>query len=68
MSNAITTPPTFDLVGWIMDFESGHLDEPAIIRGFQHLIDNDLVGRLNGCYGRTAERLINAGLCTPHKP
>ena len=53
----------FDLVGFVMDYESGQLDEDAIIEGFQHLIDDGSVWELQGHYGRMANSLIEAGHC-----
>ena len=35
-----------------------------VIRAFQHLIDNGTVWSLQGWYGRTAQQLIQEGLCT----
>lgn len=62
-------PKPFDMVGFVMAFESGDLDEDAIIEGFQHLIDSGTVWSLQGTYGRTALALIEGGLCTnPRKP
>lgn len=55
----------FDVVGFVMDFESGELSTEAIIEGFQKLIDSGIVWQLQGNYGRTAARLIEAGRCTP---
>jgi hypothetical protein len=55
---------TFDVVAFVMDFESGSLDDDAIIEGFQHLIDSGMAWQLQGMYGRTAARLIDEGYCT----
>lgn len=55
----------WDEVSWIMAYEGGELDEDDIIAGFQHLVDNGHAWILQGHYGRTAARLIDAGLVTP---
>jgi len=54
---------TFDLVGTIIAYESGELDDEATVELFQHLIDTGLAWSLQGYYGRTATALINAGHC-----
>jgi len=42
--------------------------EPAypeqFIEAWQHLIDNGMVWKLQGFFGRTAKTLISEGLCT----
>ena len=53
----------FDAVGFIIDFESGDLDDDAIIDGFQHLIDDGTAWSLQGSYGRMAQDLIQMGHC-----
>lgn len=53
----------FDSVSFIMDYESSELDQQSMIEGFQHLIDSGLCWKLQGHYGRTAQRLIDAGHC-----
>lgn len=55
----------FDSVGFIMAYEGGDLEEQQVIEGFQHLIDTGLAWQLQGCYGRTAHALIEAGYCRP---
>lgn len=47
----------------IIAYEDGQLNERQIIRLFQKMINNGMVWQLQGCYGRTAMGLINAGLC-----
>ena len=54
-----------DLVGKIMDWESGQMEEEEAIEFFQELINNGMAWSLQGCYGRTAQALINAGHCDP---
>jgi hypothetical protein len=58
------TRQKFDVVGFIMDFECGEISEDRMIEGFQHLIDSGMAWSLQGFYGRTAQSLIEAGLCT----
>jgi hypothetical protein len=53
----------FDTVGFIMAYEDGELSQDEIVEGFQHLIDTGLAWKLQGSYGRAAQRLIDAGLC-----
>lgn len=53
----------FDAASFCMDYESGELSDEDVISGFQHLINNGIVWRLQGSYGRMAERLIDQGLC-----
>jgi len=60
----VAPKPKFDLVSFVIDYESGELDEEAIIEGFQHLIDSGDVWSLQGHYGRTAEALLGNGYCT----
>ena len=53
-----------DIVGFILAFESGEANNDEVIEGFQHLIDTGTVWSLQGSYGRTAQNLIERGLCT----
>lgn len=55
--------PPLDLTGDIIDYEQGELSEEETIAMFQALIDNGMAWELQGHYGRTAARLIEAGLC-----
>lgn len=52
-------------VDFVIEFEAGNLDEDDVIKGFQNLINQGIIGSLQGFYGRTAQCLIDAGLCTP---
>jgi hypothetical protein len=49
----------------IIRYELGEMDEQEVVMFFQDLIDSGLAWQLQGHYGRTAERLIDAGLCRP---
>lgn len=53
-----------DLVGKIMEYEEGEMEEDDAIEFFQELIDSGLAWQLQGSYGRTAASLIEAGVCT----
>ena len=48
----------------IMAFEDGTLSQEETIKMFQEMINDGSVWKLQGCYGRTAQVLINAGYCT----
>jgi hypothetical protein len=37
------------------------------VEAWQHLIDNGMVWKLQGFYGRNATNLINAGICHARK-
>lgn len=52
----------YDVIGAIMDFESGMLATCEIVELFQHLVDTGMAWNLDGSYGRAAERLIERGL------
>ncbi len=53
----------FDSLGFIMAYEDGILGLPEVVKGFQALIDNGMAWRLQGSYGRMAERLIRSDHC-----
>jgi hypothetical protein len=56
---------TIDLVDRIMAYEQGEMDQEQTVQFFQELIDDGLASHLQGHYGRTAVRLIKAGLVRP---
>ena len=49
-----------NLVSKIIAFESGELDDKGIINLFSELIKTGQAWTLQGCYGRMAQRLIDA--------
>lgn len=51
------------LVDKIIAYEQGDLDEIETIELFQELINNGMVWKLQGHYGRTAKYLIENGYC-----
>jgi len=53
----------FDVVSFVMDYEAGSLCDEKVVEGFQHLINDGLVWKLQGAYGRMAKALIEAGYC-----
>jgi hypothetical protein len=56
---------TTAIVDKIMSYEQGEMEQEETVAFFQELIDDGLVWRLQGHYGRTATRLIEAGLVRP---
>lgn len=52
----------YDVVGAIMAFEQGDLDDEGTIELFQHLVDTGMAWQLQGFYGRTAMSMIEAGV------
>lgn len=56
--------PNLDMM---IAFEEGELSDEETVELFQGLVDTGLAWTLQGFYGRTAARLIEAGLVTPAK-
>ena len=54
----------FDLVGMIMAFEAGELDDAGTLKLFAHLIKTGQAWTLQGSYGRAASVLIDRGYIT----
>lgn len=57
-----------DQIDKIIEWENGELDEDGTIELFQSLVNSGLAWQLQGCYGRQAMALINAGLVIPPPP
>ena len=53
--NKVTDKNTID---YIIDYESGQLDDYSVLELFSHLIKNGMAWSLQGHYGRTATSLI----------
>lgn len=51
-----------DITTKIIQYESDELTHKETIQLFSHLIENGLVWKLQGHYGRTAARLIESGI------
>jgi len=62
-SQSANPPTAFDTLDFIMRFEGDGMPEDELIAGFQNLIDSGLAWSLQGCYGRMAASLIEAGHC-----
>jgi hypothetical protein len=46
----------------IIAYEQGELSNEDTVKLFQSLVDSGLAWRLQGHYGRTAQRMIDAGV------
>ena len=55
----------FDLLGALVAFESGELDDDSTVDLFQRLVDSGMAWTLQGAYGRTAMALLAAGVIIP---
>lgn len=53
-----------DVVGKMVAYEDGDLDEAETLEFFAHLVKTELAWSLQGSYGRTASRLIIANRIT----
>ena len=53
-----------DITDRLIAFEGDELDDDQTIELFQELVDTGLAWQLQGAYGRSANRLIEAGLVT----
>ena len=59
-----TTWTSYDACACVEGFDGLDHDEDTIISAWQYLIDTGLAWTLQGWYGRTANALINDGICT----
>jgi hypothetical protein len=53
-----------DQLDKMIEWEQGTLNEDDTVALFQELVNSGLAWQLQGCYGRQAMALINAGLVT----
>ncbi len=51
----------FDLIGALFDWEDGALSSEDELVLFQGLVTSGLVWKLQGCFGRRAQELIETG-------
>ena len=54
-----------DIVGQIMAFERGELENTEVYALFQSLVDSGMIYSLQGSYQRVAQDLLLAGEITP---
>lgn len=54
----------YDACSVVEGFDGQEHSEEETLRAWQYLIDTGYCWTLQGCYGRTASRLIEAGYCT----
>ena len=52
-----------DIVGQMIEYEMGNLDDTETVLFFQELIDTGMAWSLQGSYGRMARALIEEGYC-----
>jgi hypothetical protein len=62
--DTMTIATKFDQLDYMIRWEQGELDEEETVTLFQNLINTGLAWSLQGCYGRQAASLIEAGLCS----
>jgi hypothetical protein len=54
-----------DVVGQIMAYEDGELDDAETLELFSELVKSGMAWSLQGSYGRAAAALIEAGYLSP---
>ena len=57
-----TAAQSADMVGRIMDYEAGTLDDLGTLELFAHLVHSGMAWSLQGAYGRAAQSLIEGGM------
>lgn len=62
---AIRTHDTEDLVGDIMRYEDGTMDETEAVAFFSRLMKAGMIPHLQGSYGRGAQALVEYGYLSP---
>jgi len=55
------TKVKFDVVDFVMAYESGEASQEYLLEGFANLIKTGQAWSLQGHYGRTAQSLIDGG-------
>lgn len=65
MSNTPTLPGDFDVVGFIIDAESGNLSAMETLEGFGVLLRTGLISGLQGSWQRAVRDAVEGGLLTP---
>lgn len=56
---------TYDVVGAIMDYETGEQGARETLELFSHLIKTGTIAGLQGSYQRTAAQMLDGGFLTP---
>lgn len=56
---------TIDAVAIAEGWQEVETEEEEVLAAWQHLINTGMCWQLQGWFGRQAEALIEAGLCTP---
>lgn len=51
-----------DLVTQLQEYEEGKMNQQEVTELFQELVNNGMAWQLQGCYGRTAQALLDAGI------
>lgn len=65
ISNLAAEDQAYDVTDAIIRYEGGELDDDETVTLFQHLVNTGMAWTLQGHYGRTASRMLEAGLINP---